>query len=421
VTSPTVSLPGRISVLADTDSALTFAGNAFGTDLDIDADGQPLPILRAIIATENGAINVTGIAAGSSGTLTVSVDGVNQTVTVSAFTAASGGGSRSFTGSAAALSVLFAEAGAAARVFVNGSAQQSLKLTTDLLVSGSVVASTTATIALYGALPGAQDQSVPTLVRVPSKVWVTPGTASTVRFDNAALSGAASGTLLEMRLSLQAADLTLGSQPGLALEAPSGGSLAVTSVSTSATMLVVRGTAAELAALLRAESTAGRIVYTGPGRLNNNGALTLDLRLVSVPAGVTAALTDDQLQAAPQSHVSITLGESLQPTTSSSGAGKSLDHTVEVTPGAWAPLVFAGNAFSGSGQLSVTFVLSHTSGDKLLGWDAVPTDERAHAHHRRVVQHPGNRRRHGHRASPHRHRGRHQQLSRRRGPGQGSC
>ncbi|MBM3408661.1 MAG: hypothetical protein FJY25_15305, partial [Betaproteobacteria bacterium] len=367
ITSPAASLPGRISVLADTDSALTFAGTAFGTGA---------ASLRTVIATENGSINVTGINASDTGTLTVSVGGVNETVTVSAFTAASGGGSRSFTGSAAALSALFAEAGANARVFVNGSAQQSLRLTTELLNNTStVVASTTATIALYGALPSTQNQSVPTLVRIPSKVWITPDTASTVRFDSAALSGAASDTLLELRLSLPDTDLALNSQPGLALEAPTVGSLAVTSVSATASTLVLRGTAAQLAALLRAESTAGRIVYTGPGRLNDNGALPLELRLITVPAGITtAALTPDQLLAAPQSHVSITLAESLQPTSSNAGAGKALDHTVEVTPGAWAPLVFASNAFAGTGNLSVTFALSHTSGDKLLGWDAVPAE-----------------------------------------------
>jgi hypothetical protein len=253
-TSPTVNLPGRLAVLADTDSALTLGAAAFGTT-------QSGMTLSVTLSATSGSINVASLAANESGTLAVMVGGVSQSVTVSAFTTVSTGGSRSFTGSPAALSALFAEAGTVARVFVNGSAQQSLSVTTALIQSSATVASTTATIELYGALPASLNQIVPVLTKLPTTLPVTPGTENLLRFNNALLEGASASALLELRLALPASNLTLGSGEGLALISAADGALAVTAVSSATTdrVLVIRGTAAQLASALRADTGAARI------------------------------------------------------------------------------------------------------------------------------------------------------------------
>ena len=186
VLNPALVLPGRLAVQPGVDSPVVLGAQAFGAGTD--------ETLRATLRVGDGVLAIAGWDAEDSGTLTVQVDGQAQSVTVSAFIAdGSGGGQRTFTGTAAGLSALFAQTGADASVRVRGAAQQVLTVTLDRADPGDaqrVLASTIATVTLYGPTAAALDQSAPVLAEVASRLWVTAGTASTLAFGGGVLGAA---------------------------------------------------------------------------------------------------------------------------------------------------------------------------------------------------------------------------------------
>ncbi|MFM7568310.1 MAG: hypothetical protein ACKO8O_06385, partial [Betaproteobacteria bacterium] len=176
--SPTVTLPGSVSIGASgSNSAVVFPGAAFGTGtaimsvkVSVDAGSIGYSAASAAFPISGRALTVSDLVASSSGT------GRFTSVT--------------FTGTATRLSQFF---GSDPGLNFNGSSATPLRVT----VTNAARASTEAQVLAYSST--IQTASAPTIASAPDRVWITANTASDLRFDALALTGA--GTI-SVRLSV---------------------------------------------------------------------------------------------------------------------------------------------------------------------------------------------------------------------------
>ena len=273
--SPALSAPGLLPAVPASAMPVVFAANAFGTG----------SVVRAVTlrVADGGVFNAT--AAGEAG---ITVAGNGSPILV-------------LTGTADALSAYLSAAsparvtytGIAARVDANGTRAQTLSVSVDLGTNRSE-----AEIAIYGA--SSAYNSAPVITELSSRLWVTPAVSSQLLFDAASLAG--TGTLTLTLALPAAAGLALAEGQGLSatVTAQAG---AVVDASSTARTLVLRGTAAQLAALL--SGTSGAIRYAGPGAATDNAPIALQVTLtdalghasrssvsVAAPAASTATRTE---------------------------------------------------------------------------------------------------------------------------------